>query len=88
LKSVHQKPGFRIPATLADHPDGNLRIQFQLPGGPLAVITGPAEPSAEIADTNVMYYPDQFIQIIVLHRTNGLYQMQIPVAELPPHTRP
>lgn len=85
---THQKPGFRLSATVEDHPDGNLRIRFQIPGGPMALITGPPEPSATIVDVNVMYYPYQFVQIVLLHQTKGPYTMRIPIHELPPHQLP
>jgi hypothetical protein len=84
----HQKPGFRLEATLEALPNGKLGVRFALPGGPSALIEGPTEPLAEIADTNVMYYPDQCIQIIILHRRKGPYQLQIPIEALPPHQRP
>ena len=82
------KPGFRLAATLEQLPSGVLGIRFELPGGVQVLSDGPQEPLSEIADVSVMYYPDQFLQIIVLHRRKGPFEKRVVIQELPPHTRP
>jgi hypothetical protein len=83
-----QKPGFPLNASIEARPNTATLIHITLPGGQRFDVAGPPLTAREIGGLNVMYYPDQFVQILVTKNGNPpqVFPLQIAIADLPPHT--
>jgi len=81
----HQKPGFPLEATVEARPNDATLIRITLPGGTKMTTDGPPVKTADIGPLTVMYYPDQFVQILLIEQHKGPHQLRIPIADLPPH---
>jgi hypothetical protein len=81
----HQKPGFQLEASVTAQAGGTTEIQFTLPGGQKVAMSGPPMAADKIGPLNVMYYPDQCIQVLLVEQGGGVKRMQIPISDMPPH---
>ena len=79
-----QKPGFQLEASVTAQPGDTTQIQFTLPNKRRVAMAGPPMPAAQIGPLTVMFFPDQFVQILLIQQEiSQVHQMRIPLDQLP-----
>lgn len=77
------QPGVRLQATVQAGEAGATIIRFTLPNGRVVQLNGPPMDARKIGPLDVMYYPEQFIQILLIEQGKGAHQQRIPIADMP-----
>jgi hypothetical protein len=84
----HMQLGFPLHAAVEALSGDTTLIRLTLSDGQTMLIDGPPIPADHIGTLQVMYYPGQCLEILLVDQPGHMKRMRIPIDDLPPHRVP